>query len=115
MILSSPKTIRGQRAADTRAAIVTAATSLFDLYGYTATDMRTVAKLAGYSTGAVFRHFSGKDELFAACFPESHVKLRIAEAICLAVGGDWNAFRDPWLDAADRALDGLVAYRGAAA
>lgn len=115
MTRSAPETIRGRRAADTRAAVMSAAKALFDCYGYTATDMRTVASAAGYSTGAVFGHFSGKDELFAACFPESHVQLRTAEAICLAVGGDWNAPREPWLDAADRALGGLVAYQRAAA
>ena len=48
----------------TRAALVAAARKLFGKHGYARTGIRDIAKLAGYSTGAVFAMWSGKDDLW---------------------------------------------------
>lgn len=55
---------RAEAKAKTRAAVLDAAKRLFTLDGYYATTLRGIAARAGYSTGAVFHQFSGKDELW---------------------------------------------------
>lgn len=62
----SPDTVRARRAAQTRAAIVAKARDLFMAFGYEDVTMRTIAKGCGISTGAIFQHFEGKDDLFTA-------------------------------------------------
>lgn len=116
MTRSAPDTTRGKKAAETRAKLVSTARTLFGQHGY-AVDIRTIAGALGMSTGAVFGHFTGKADLFAAAFPEDHARRRLAEAICLALGGTWSAdpvSTYPWFAAADRVLVGLVARRAAA-
>lgn len=118
MTSSAPDSIRGRRAAETRGKVLSAAIRLFSERGFSGVDMRSIAGAAGMSTGAVFAHFTGKDELFAACFPEDHKRRRVAEAVCLAVGGTWEPDHPSvniWMLAAARALVGVPDSRKAAA
>src|SRR5262245_57451681 len=58
--------LRAQRAAETRAALLTAAEELFVTKGWTATGMREVATAAGVATETLYAHFSSKRVLLRA-------------------------------------------------
>jgi AcrR family transcriptional regulator len=55
---------RQQRKEQTREQLVEAAGRVFARKGFHETTMADVAEEAGYSTGAIYVHFAGKDELF---------------------------------------------------
>lgn len=56
---------RDAQATATRADLLFQARKLFVAHGYETVTTRQIAQAAGKSTGAVFAHWSGKDELFA--------------------------------------------------
>ena len=55
---------------DGRAALLDAALELFAERGYQAASVEEIALRAGYSKGAVYFHFSGKEDLFYALLAE---------------------------------------------
>ncbi|MGE5508782.1 MAG: TetR/AcrR family transcriptional regulator [Chitinophagales bacterium] len=55
------------RGADTRGRLITEARSLFASQGYDRTTMAQIARAAGITEGAIYRHFSDKRALFQAC------------------------------------------------
>ena len=57
---------RQQQAAETRAVVLAAATTLFGTRGWSATGMRDVAREAGVSVETVYSNFRGKTELLMA-------------------------------------------------
>lgn len=57
---------RVQQAAETRALVLSAATSLFGARGWSATGMRDIAKEAGVSVETVYANFASKAELLLA-------------------------------------------------
>lgn len=59
---------REERQAQTRAALVQAAARVFAREGYDRATLANVAREAGYSTGAVYSNFGGKDDLFLAVY-----------------------------------------------
>lgn len=59
--------MRAEQAAKTRRKVVEAARELFLAGGYEGVTIRDIARRSGKSTGSVFCHFSGKDELFKEC------------------------------------------------
>lgn len=59
--------VRAERAAKTRTQVVDAARKLFLAGGYERVTIRDIARSAGKSTGSVFCHFAGKEELFREC------------------------------------------------
>jgi AcrR family transcriptional regulator len=63
---------RGARAEgrDGRAALLEAAAEVFALRGYRDSSVDEIAERAGYSKGAVYWHFSSKDDLFLALLEE---------------------------------------------
>ena len=48
----------------TRQRLLEAAATVFARRGYAAASMEEIAREAGYSTGAIYWHFEGKDDLF---------------------------------------------------
>jgi AcrR family transcriptional regulator len=54
----------------TRQKLVKAAFELVARHGYEAASVDKIAKRAGYSIGAIYSNFGGKDELFLAAFDE---------------------------------------------
>jgi AcrR family transcriptional regulator len=58
--------LRTERAAETRHAVVAAATELFVTKGWAATNMREVATTAGVALETVYAHFSSKPGLLRA-------------------------------------------------
>lgn len=61
-----PSTRRAQRAAATRAEILEVARGLFADRGYSDVNIREIAAKSGYSTGAIFGSFPGKEALWHA-------------------------------------------------
>jgi AcrR family transcriptional regulator len=64
-----------QEAAETRAALLTAARSLFTEKGFIDATLEEVGGRAGVTTGAVYHHFRDKRELFATLFRELEQEL----------------------------------------
>jgi AcrR family transcriptional regulator len=79
-----------QRSETTTSELIEAARSLFAAKGYEATSLDDIVDAAGMTKGALYHHFSGKRELFAAVFEQEERKLAEISA---------NAYRrkrDPW-------------------
>jgi AcrR family transcriptional regulator len=55
---------RDERKEETRAELIAAAAKVFARRGFHAASLGEIAREAGYSTGAIYWHFSGKDDLF---------------------------------------------------
>jgi AcrR family transcriptional regulator len=81
---------RQRQQAETRERLLGAAAEVFAERGYHAAKLEEVAGRAGYSTGAVYSNFSGKEELFLA-LADREVADRVAEIEAVAEaaeGGD---------------------------
>ena len=74
---------RQEKQAQTRAALIDAAAKVFARRGYHGASVEEVAAEAGFSTGAVYSNFSGKEELFLA-LADRKVAERVAETRALA-------------------------------
>ncbi|MBN1136878.1 MAG: TetR/AcrR family transcriptional regulator [Anaerolineae bacterium] len=61
--MEEPQIAKGEQ---TRQEILAAAQRLFLSQGFTATPMRQIARQVGITPGAIYNHYSGKDELFTA-------------------------------------------------
>ncbi|MDR5710505.1 MAG: TetR/AcrR family transcriptional regulator [Armatimonadota bacterium] len=74
----------------TRARILEAARRVFARKGYHGTLMEEVAREAGLSKGALYFHFSSKEELFLSLVEEAGAQLaeRVTAAIAAARGGE---------------------------
>ncbi len=66
------------RGTATRARIIAVATTLFTEHGYEGTSIETVLRETGLSRGALYHHFSSKDELFVAVLEA--IEAEIADA-----------------------------------
>jgi AcrR family transcriptional regulator len=79
-----------ERTEATTTALVAAARELFAEDGYAATSLDAVVAKAGVTKGALYHHFAGKRELFAAVFAaeQEHLSRAILEAYQREV--------DPW-------------------
>ncbi len=69
---------RAERQAQTRAQLVSAAADVFARRGFQTATVEEIAEEAGYSHGAVYSNFAGKEELFLAVF-EQYMAQRIEE------------------------------------
>ncbi|MBU6266796.1 MAG: TetR/AcrR family transcriptional regulator [Sphingomonadales bacterium] len=65
----SPEAQR-ERAATTRTAVLAAARALFGGIGYHATGTTEIVERAAMTRGALYHHFTGKEDLFEAVFRE---------------------------------------------
>ena len=59
---------REERRAATRTELLDAASRVFARRGFHAATLEDLAREAGYTTGAIYSNFTGKDELFRAAF-----------------------------------------------
>src|SRR6476661_6660647 len=78
-LTEKPKWSLGGMRMDRRGMIIEAATKSFSLFGYKATTMDQVAKLANVGKGTIYTFFKNKEELFNEIV-SSLVKEMIAEA-----------------------------------
>lgn len=91
-------------APDRRKMIVEAATKSFSLFGYKATTMDQVAKLANVGKGTIYTFFKNKEELFEEII-SSLVKEMIAEAEAVIEPGK------PFTENVHRALYRILEFR----
>jgi AcrR family transcriptional regulator len=78
-------------AALTRAALLDAARTLFVTKGFDATSIEEIAQLAQASKGAVYHHFSDKQEIFAEVFRSSQaVVIQAAIDSMSGSGQSWD-------------------------
>jgi len=73
---------RGERKAQTRAALLSAAARVYARRGFAGATLDEVAAEAGFSKGAVYAHFGSKEKLLLALLAE-HLAARISEQIAL--------------------------------
>jgi AcrR family transcriptional regulator len=69
---------RDERKEETRAELVEAAGRVFARRGFHGASVDQIAREAGYSTGAIYWHFAGKDDLFLAVY-EAYANTRVRE------------------------------------
>ncbi|MFZ1155077.1 MAG: TetR/AcrR family transcriptional regulator [Solirubrobacteraceae bacterium] len=69
---------RSQKQAQTREQLIQAAANVFARQGFQAATIEEIAEEAGYSHGAVYSNFAGKEELFLAVF-EDYMTQRVDE------------------------------------
>jgi AcrR family transcriptional regulator len=81
---------QAERTEATTGALVAAARELFAADGYAATSIDAVAAKAGVTKGAVYHHFKGKPELFAAVFAAE------VEDLTDALTRTYARQKDPW-------------------
>jgi AcrR family transcriptional regulator len=86
-----PRT-QAERREATSSALMEAARELFAQDGYAATSLDAVVAAAAVTKGALYHHFAGKRELFAAVFASEQERLSRAIVAAYANGGD-----DPWV------------------
>ncbi len=67
-----PRRTAAEKQAETRSRLVDAATETFLERGYHAASLDEISERAGYSTGAVYSNFRGKEALFVACLARLH-------------------------------------------
>lgn len=64
-----------QQAARTRKAIIDAAIPLFSKRGFASTTIQDIARAIGMTTGALYRHFPGKEDVLIAVLAELQKRL----------------------------------------
>jgi AcrR family transcriptional regulator len=98
-----------ERRAATHDRLVEAATRVVARRGFHAATVDEIADEAGFSVGALYSNFDGKDDLFLAVF-DGHLRWyadRLAEAAASA--DQRRAFRD-WMQAADDDPDQVLIF-----
>ncbi len=76
---------RAESQAQTRARLVATAREMFLREGYASTSLERVAEVAGYSKGAVYSNFHGKDDLCLAVLDS--IQTEVADAVLTALDG----------------------------
>jgi AcrR family transcriptional regulator len=66
----SRRSRRDERIEETRGELIEAAGRVFARRGLHGASVEEIAREAGYSTGAIYWHFSGKDDLFLAVYED---------------------------------------------
>ncbi len=74
MTVTGARATRAERQAQTRERLIEVARQLFLTDGYAATSLEKVASEAGFSKGAVYSNFSGKEELCLAVLDTVHAE-----------------------------------------
>jgi AcrR family transcriptional regulator len=69
---------REERKEETRAELIAAAARVFAQSGFHGASLEAIAREAGYTTGAIYWYFTGKDDLFLAVF-EAYTTTRVHE------------------------------------
>jgi AcrR family transcriptional regulator len=101
---AGPRT-QGERTAQTRAALITAARRLFGAEGFAEVSAERITREAGMTRGALYHQFADKADLFAAVLDqvEAEIAQRVAGAVVGFDPADTTgmllAGADAWLDA----------------
>jgi AcrR family transcriptional regulator len=98
-----------ERRAATHARLVDAATKVVARRGFHAATVDAIADEAGFSVGALYSNFKGKDEVFLAVF-DGHLRWYTEQLEAARGAGDpAQAFRD-WLDGLMRDPEQLLVF-----
>jgi len=93
---------RAAQGAATRAALVAAARDIFGQKGYSDTALDEVVAEAGVTKGALYHHFGGKEDLFAAVYEQVSHDVSDAVVAEFLRPDPWEALLmgcDLWIDA----------------
>ena len=111
MTETSKRESRAEKQARTRAELLATAAEVFGERGYERASVEEIAERAGYSHGAVYSNFAGKEDLFLAVF-EEYMAARAGELAETQAGlpedapleARARALADQWMErfAADR-------------
>jgi AcrR family transcriptional regulator len=94
----TPRRVPTERRAATHERLVEAATKVVARRGFHAATVDEIADEAGFSIGALYSNFDGKDDLFLAVF-DGHLRWYQEQLAAAAASSDTaRAFRD-WMDA----------------
>ena len=78
MATATKRLSRDERKAETREHLLEAAGRVFARNGYHGASVDEVAEEAGYSTGALYSNFDGKEDLFLAVL-QRHIERQVKE------------------------------------
>jgi AcrR family transcriptional regulator len=104
---------REERKKETRAELIAAAARVFARRGFHGASLQEIGREAGYSTGAIYWYFQGKDDLFLAVY-ESYATTRVREweEIHASAEGDFAArarvYADQWMERLRREPEFMV-------
>jgi AcrR family transcriptional regulator len=96
---------QGERTAQTRAALISAARCLFGAEGFADVSAERITREAGMTRGALYHQFAGKTDLFAAVLEQAEAEIaqRVADAVLVLDPADTIglllAGASAWLDA----------------
>jgi AcrR family transcriptional regulator len=96
---------QAERREETRRELIDAAARVFAEHGFAGASIDRIAEEAGYSTGAIYWHFKGKDDLFLAVY-EERVASRARE-VTEAIGDRSRDAADRGREAGDQWMDRL--------
>jgi len=110
----------GALRAERRAAIIEAAKNVFTRDGLDKASMRTIAKQADCTTGAIYPYFQGKEEIYGAVLTESldllqdyiRTSMAAAETPPARARAGLAAFHDYYRDRPDELALGLYLFQG---
>jgi AcrR family transcriptional regulator len=108
MNVKEQKSRQAERSEATRTALVDVARRLFAKRGYADVGTEEIVRRAGVTRGALYHHFSGKEDLFAAVAEQVEEELTRRSAEAALIHEDpweqqkagWEAFLDGCLDPA---------------
>lgn len=83
---TQPKRERPSTTSDTRDALTTAGLQAFAEHGYTRSRLADIARGADLTTGAFYRHFSGKQDFYDALFADYGNALQARLNRCASLG-----------------------------
>src|SRR3954470_14108559 len=98
MVTPMPKRALTERRAPTHGRLVAAATKVVASRGFHAATVDEIAREAGFSVGALYSNFDGKDDLFLAVF-DGHMRWFEAQLEAAAASGDPGRMFTDWMDA----------------
>lgn len=83
-----PRRRQAERSETTRQALIDAARPLFAERGYVGVSTDEIVRAAGVTRGALYHHYGGKQDLFAAVFDQLEAELTASVAEVAASAGD---------------------------
>ncbi len=89
------RSLQAERSLQTRAALIEKARELFAQRGYGAVGTEEIVRATGVTRGALYHHFDGKLELFAAVYEqvEEALMARVTEAVAAQAKDPLDALR----------------------
>jgi AcrR family transcriptional regulator len=109
MNVKEPRGRQAERSEATRKALVDVARRLFAKRGYADVGTEEIVRRAGVTRGALYHHFSGKEDLFRAVAEQVEEEItRTSAEAALAHEDPWEQQRAGWEAFLDACLDPAV-------